>query len=548
MRTKQKKWLAAVSGLLLLVCLGLMLGHYFISRYVLLFGDLYPRELQELRVPGPLPEDLGRFSRFTGLQLLDLRPAGASPEEYEELCRLLPDCSILWDLPFQGNYLSRSAETLTLSSLTEEEAALLDYLPNLTGVYAWDCRDYGALLALQRRRPECKVFYNVELGGQLYDCDTTRLTLRNIDEPELGTLLACLPRLQRVRFTGDIPEPELLRQLGRDLPEVDFSWEVTVEGKVLDSTLETLSLPDGGGRTIAQLDRLLHYFPALTRLDLGATEHPEEALLALERGHPGLTILWDMDILGKTYNRGAREIDLSGIPIPETGNLEARLALMPDLEKVIMSGCGLTNEEMDALDRRHPDTRFVWTVNLGGIPVRTDATWFCPNKYYIKVTDRDLEDLRYCYDMVCIDIGHNRGVTNCDWAANMPKLRYLVIADTNIKDLKPLAGLEELVFLEVFTAPVRDYTPLLECPALEDLNLGYTYGDPAPVLEMTWLKRLWWTGNPRGLPWSMRNQLRTTLPDTKMEFAAGSSTGAGWRQGAHYYAMRDMMGMPYMTG
>ena len=150
--------------------------------------------------------------------------------------------------------------------------------------------------------------------------------------------------------------------------------------------------------------------------------------------------------------------------------------------------------------------------------------------------------------MVCIDIGHNRGVTHCQWAANMPKLKYLVIADTNIKDLSPLAGLQELVFLEVFMSPVRDYRPLLDCPALEDLNLGYTYGDPTPVMQMTWLKRLWWPGALRVLNWNVRNQLRQNLPDAKMNFVAGSSTGEGWRTGQHYYAMRDLMGMPYMTG
>jgi len=548
MEQKQKRKALATGILLLVLCLGIGAGAYFRSNFLVLSGEVYARELRSLTLSRPLPEDLSPFTRFRGLQQLDLRPITVTPEEHEALRLLLPECDILWELPFQGRNLPLDTRSLTISTLTREETALLDYLPELSSVYAWECRDYDALLALQTRRPDCKVFYNVEIGGTLYDCETTALSLEDAESLDLEWLLTGFPRLRDVRFTGDLPTVERLALLAEQFPEVRFTWEVTLGEATADSGDQTLVLPGGSGLPLSRLDQLLRYLPALTTLDLGAIDQPEEALLALERGHPGLTILWDMEILGKRFPRGAAEVDLTGIPVTDVAALEERLGMMPGLERVILSDCGLSSPEMDELDRRHPDIRFIWTVNLGGIPVRTDATWFCPNKYYIKVTDSDLEDLRYCYDMVCIDIGHNRGVTHCQWAANMPQLRYLVIADTNIKDLSPLAGLENLVFLEVFTSPVRDYTPLLQCPGLEDLNLGYTYGDPTPVIGMTWLKRLWWPGSLRVLTWNVRNQLRTALPDAKMNFVAGSSTGEGWRAGEHYYAMRDLMGMPYMTG
>lgn len=544
---KKKKALAALS-LLLVLCLGIGAGVYFQRHYLVLSGEVYSRELRALTLSQPLPEDLTPFTRFQKLEELDLRPITVTPEEYEALRLLLPDRSILWELPFQDRKLPLDTQSLTVSTLTLEEVVLLDYLPGLSSVYAWECRDHEALLALQARRPDCKVFYNVEIDGTLFDCETTALFLRDAEKLDLEQLLSGFPRLRDVRFTGDLPSVEQLALLAERFPEVCFTWEVTLGDVTADSGDQTLTLPEGGGLPLSRLDQLLRYLPALTTLDLGAIDQPEEALLALERGHPGLTILWDMEILGQRFHRGATEVDLTGIPVTDVAALEERLLMMPELERVILSDCGLSSPEMDALDQRHPDIRFIWTVDLGGIPLRTDATWFCPNKYYIKVSDRDLEDLRYCYDMVCIDIGHNRDVTHCQWAANMPHLRYLVIADTNIKDLSPLAGLEELVFLEVFTSPVRDYTPLLQCPGLEDLNLGYTYGDPTPVIGMTWLKRLWWPGSLRVLNWNVRNQLRTAMPDAKMNFVAGSSTGEGWRAGEHYYAMRDMMGMPYMTG
>jgi hypothetical protein len=142
-----------------------------------------------------------------------------------------------------------------------------------------------------------------------------------------------------------------------------------------------------------------------------------------------------------------------------------------------------------------------------------------------------------------VDIRHQVKVTDCSWVKNMPKLRYLVLAETGISDLSPLENNESIVFLELFLSKVKDYSVLATCTGIEDLNLCYTQGDPTPIGEMTWLKRLWWSGC-----WKARKELKDKLPDTYTEYLSLSSTGRGWREGQHYYDMRDFIGMEYMTG
>lgn len=529
---------------------GFALGGFqlYSKHYVNLNGVSYPIDAEILDLSGKPLRNWERLARFSNLRQVDLRQAGITPEQYSRLRELLPGCSILWELPFQEGFLSLGTKTLCLSRLTMEEVELLDYLPQLSIVEAWDCRDYDALLALQQRRPDCKVLYNVELAGQLYDCDTRSLVLANVSDPGELRALFYFPRLQSVHFTGQLPPSAELSRLRLELPDTDITWEKVISGMRLPSSLTELDLSGTRGLTASALGALLGYFPEVSTLYLGMIDLPQEALLALEKGRPGLFVVWDMELCGVTVSRDAAEVDLSGHTVTDLSALEEQLSLFPNLERVIMADCGIPSEEMDALNKRHEDIRFVWSVNLGGIALRTDAAYFAPNKYYIEVTDEDLLELRYCEDLVCVDIGHNRGVTNCDWAAYLPKLKYLVIADTNIRDISPLSQLSELVFLELFMSPIRDYTPLLECKKLEDLNLGYTYGSHEPILQMTWLKRLWWPGNLKALNWSVRNALRQALPDAKMNFVAGSSTGEGWRTGEHYYEMRDLMGMPYMTG
>jgi len=252
-----------------------------------------------------------------------------------------------------------------------------------------------------------------------------------------------------------------------------------------------------------------------------------------------------MEIAGIPFPTDAEQIDISGNPVSDLARLEAALPYFPNLKKVVMCGCGIGNEAMDSLNRRYENIRFVWSVDLGGVLLRTDATTFMPVKYGAQVTTGDLYDLRYCTDMVCIDLGH-MDVWSCEWAAYMPELKYLLLADTKVSDLTPLTGLKKLIYLELFLTRVTDLSPLVSCTALEDINLCYTYGDPTPLTRMPWLQTIWWSGH-----WSASSyahQFRQNNPDIRLEFDTVSSTGSGWRELENYYDMRDLLGVHYMTG
>ena len=104
--------------------------------------------------------------------------------------------------------------------------------------------------------------------------------------------------------------------------------------------------------------------------------------------------------------------------------------------------------------------------------------------------------------------------------------------------------MKDLKYAELFMTKVTDFTPLLECKNLVDLNICYTYPeDPMIFAQMTQLENLWFRGE---LDYSIRDALRAALPNTRMLFGPGSSTGRGWRRLPNYYAMRDLLGMPYM--
>lgn len=533
------------AGLIVAVVAGILwAGCRALDRnYVFWNGSLLPRHEQTVNVSGKRMRNLEPFLKFTDLRRLDARDTGMTAEQYEWFCRELPNCTVLWDIPIQGKYYSQDTKELYVEALTDAEAESLQYLPllKLVDVGNWD--DYPRIQALQQHYPHCTVRYRVNLGEEWWDSDVVSLLLNDAAPDELLEKLCWFENLESVLLTGKIPAQSDLQALQQQYPEVFFLWKMDALGMSLETDLEELDLTGIPLESVAELESLLPYFPNLKRITLDSGGLPQEELVSLAGEYPDTQFVFDLTIGDYTLRTDAEEIDISNTPLEAVSAVEELLPCFHNLKKVVMCECGISSEDMDALNQKYEDIRFVWSVELAGKLFRTDAVHFTPNRWGLSCDDENIYDLRYCTDMVCVDIGHHVKVTNCEWVRFMPELKYLVLAETGISDLTPLENHENLIFLELFLSKVKDYSPLTTCKALEDLNLCYTQGDPTPIGEMTWLKRLWWSGC-----WLARKELADKLPDTYTEYLSLSSTGRGWREGQHYYDMRDFIGMEYMVG
>lgn len=266
--------------------------------------------------------------------------------------------------------------------------------------------------------------------------------------------------------------------------------------------------------------------------------------MALTAAFPEVAFSWNLELAGLSVNEKTETLDLTGIPMT-VEQMDAVLPYLLSLSYVDMTDCGISNEEMDDLNRRYENIKIVWTVDIGKyFRLRTDATAFMPWKEGIFVNDEIIYNLRYCTDMIAIDLGHKK-ITNIDFVAFMPHLKYLLLCETMITDLTPLTGLTELVYLELFMLPPQDLSPLLTLTGLEDLNLHYTQGDANIIAQMTWLKNLWWRQSS-GTPQNLQQMLQEALPNCHINFTSISSTGEGWRKLPNYYAQREIFGMYFM--
>ncbi len=417
------------------------------------------------------------------LQVLDLRGTGRSMEHYEAVRQQLPDCEIRYDLPFQGSFYADDTRELTITSLTDAEVTLLDYLPELKAVHAEGCTDYEQLRALQARRPDCAVTYTVSLFGEEYPQDTRTLSFESelLDMQQLQDALINLTQMEEIHF---------------DQPVV-----------------------------------------------------PVEELTGLMEACPDIRITWEKDAFGQTYSSDMTELDLSGMVFASLEEVEQGTAYFPALEKVILSECGpapkqwFDNDTMAAFrEKMRSQYKVVWTVRINDLKVRTDDTYFMPAKYHKVVTNYQVQNLKYCEDMLCVDLGH-MDVFDISFVEGMPHLKYFIVADARLMFIEPISTCKELIYVEFFRTWINDYTPLLECTALQDLNLAWTKGDPMVFKEMTWLNNLWIDGDD--LTDSEKKELEAALPDTFIQYCYGMLTRNGWRDLQNYFDMRDLLGMPY---
>ena len=201
----------------LVVLLALLVGTMilFVNKYFFIEGKPYPKNAE----------------------VLNLRGQEVSMEAYGAIREKLPDCRILWDVPFQNHTYPDDTTTLKVTALSEKDLDALAHFSALQEVDAAGCRDYEALGLLRERYPHLQVRYTVTIGGREYPQDAAAVTADQLTEEEIA-LLAYLPELKAVDATG-CRDNSRLGILAGTYPHLDISYQVELLGQTF--TEETVS-------------------------------------------------------------------------------------------------------------------------------------------------------------------------------------------------------------------------------------------------------------------------------------------------------------------
>ena len=254
--------------------------------------------------------------------------------------------------------------------------------------------------------------------------------------------------------------------------------------------------------------------------------------------------------LGEVYETmsDAAELDLSGINVCGL-DMDSFLNALPMLSRIVMHGCGLDNDGYAALQDAHPDVKIVWDIDIQSYTVSTDAVGFSTllaNEKQPRLTNDDAKYLKYCTEMVALDLGHNH-ISDLSFLQYMPRLRVLILADNCTKDgsvllsdISPLKYVPHLRYLELFANNISDFSVLSELTELEDLNICYNpFSTTKDLKNLPSLQRLWVYANY--VPQEELAALQSVYPDAVVVISGEGSIDQGWRDSPHYYAMRNMV-------
>ena len=485
---------------------------------------------------------------------LDLREEEISFDHYEAVRSQLPDCWILWNVPFQGGRFSSDSEKLTVSSLTQEDVALLvEYFPELKTLDASACGDYGNLELYKAQKPDCDVIYQVSLGGKSFAPDTTELVLENGDY-DLAVMtenLVYLPEVASIQLKMPELTMEQVEELKAAYETIDISCTVEILGREYDNRVTELDLRDLESSQVAEVAAKLPMLPNVTYVELtkegGTSSLTKADVKTLKEALPGASFHYTFDFYGETISTTDEQVHIQRKAITDDGIGEVRAALdiMENCQRFALEYCQISYDLLAEVREEYRDkVKLVWRVEFGGGSAFTDVEVI---RSTYDLVDDNCENLKYCEDVRFMDIGHNEWLDAVPFVAYMPKLEGIIVSGAPIKDLTPFENCKNLKFLEIaFCEYIEDLTPLAGCESLQMLNMSNTHALDLSPLDDLPLTHLVARTNPSGnsrISQEEQDRFIAQHPDCWSSFKGAQPYGVGWRYGEDeltplpYYAM-----------
>ena len=488
------------------------------------------------------------------LESLDLRGTGISLEHYDSLQAQLPDCDILWDVPFQGKTLSSDTAAVTVKTLTEEDIALLRYFPGLNAVDAMDCSDYAMLEKLVEAYPNVEVSYEVSVGALRFAPDATDLTLKSEDF-DFDTLLTNLPHLPRIcaiRFEEMELTLEQLSILEAAYPQIPVTYSAVLAGQVFEMDAAEADLSAITSEDVDTVLQQLELLPGIVEVQLMNGEGSSNLSLTdvqkLQEARPQTHFAYSFTLFGQTLSTDTERVEYKNQKIGNEGEEQIRQALdvMDKCTYFKLDNCRLSNEVLAQLREDYRDrTKIVWRIWFGDGTSLTDAEII---RSTYNVEDDNCHDLVYCEDVRYIDFGHNEWLDGCEFIRGMPNLEFIILSGAPIKDLSPFENCKKLRILEIaFCMYITDLTPLAGCESLEMLNIGETRVKDLSPLDDLNITMLMASG--ARVPQEERDRFASVHPDCWASYR-GNQYGSGWRydeddkQLQWYKDIADIFGYP----
>ena len=466
-------------------------------------------------------------------EVLDLRGTDISREHFDSVHAQLPDCQILWDVPFQGTLVSSDTSAFTLDYLHKSDIEMLAYFPGLQTIDATECTDYALLEQLTAAYPNVEVTYEVSIGSKNLAPNVTELTLKpeDFDYQILMTNLAFLPEVTSIRFEETTLSLEEISAVADAYPNISTSYSVLMAGNIYEMDTTEVNLSALTSEDIDSVLAQMVMLPAITSIELMDDSGNSNLTLLdvqkLQEVRPDTIFHYSFELFGKTLSTETERVEFANQKI---GNenldlLRQALDVMDKCTYVLLDNCRFSNKALAELRDDYRDrTKIVWRVWFGEGSCLTDAEVI---RSTFDLIDDNCHDLVYCEDVRFIDFGHNEYLDACEFVRGMPNLEFIILSGAPIKDLSPFENCKKLKNLEIaFCHYITDLSPLANCESLEMINIGATQVTDLSPLDDLNITMLMASGGK--VSYAEQQRFAQVHPDCWATYR-GNQYGSGWR-------------------
>ena len=339
--------------------------------------------------------------------------------------------------------------------------------------------------------------------------------------------------------TQQEPEPEIVTEPEPE-PEEILPVTVTILGKEYDQTETYLDLSDMTPEDIAEVSGIIADMPELREINLMPEEG--EALLSLEavsvlkEAAPDVHFVYEFDMFDRHLTTEDTEVSFLKADIGNEGEETVRTALkvLDKCEYFLLDDCGIDDEIMDGIRTDFPGTKVVWRIHVGWKSALTDDQVI---RMTHGINDSMTGPLKYCHEVIYMDLGHDSGITDISFIENMPDLECLILSDAQFTDLTPVTNCSKLTWLELVSCyHLQNLSVVADMESIKFLNISYTRtSDISGIMDMN-LDRFSCIGNP--LSREAFDEYAQAHPDCICVYS-GNPYGYGWRYddyGYHFFS------------
>ena len=433
-------------------------------------------------------------------------------------------------------------EVLELTLQLEDAAAIsqLEQYPNLQKVDLTGSDCYAAIADYIATHPQVAVTYDVAIGNGRYHANHIAITLEvgSYTFAQLQENLQYLPLLTELTLPNTNLTNQELTALKETYPHITLNFSVDFLGTELDSTVTELDLTGIGSNQLDAVRAVVPMLGSLTDIYAGSDASgnltPADIKLLMEAA-PGVTVHYTFDLFDQTISTTAERVEFVRTKIGNDGidKIREALDILPNCTYFKMDRCGVDDEIMAQLREDYPNTKIVWRVFFAFYNCLTDVEMLhCTNE----LNDVNVQVLKYCNDVLYLDIGHNTDLADLSFVSYMPKLKIAIVVDCATPDVEAFGNCPDLEWLEITNCyNIKDISPLANCTKLKGLNMSGAFGikDLSPLHNLQNMERLYLGRNT--LPDGQYETAKEKLPNCWVTNTHTSASGVslnyaiGWR-------------------